>query len=206
MCASHKWNRELYQKCETDNDYVTFRRDNRFLSDGEWIYSNLFGKLHRIKADGTDITIISEDDARYMEMDSEWIYYSNWSDERQLYRIKKDGSAKEKINNDTAAFIRVVDKNIYYINSKDNSLMMLKSGVQGIPVLKYDPEAYMRIAEPGKSIYKDDFYVWWMDICKDTIYYTCFSWNDKNRLYNKALKNLDIIYEGEFGLYNVYKE
>lgn len=77
------------------------------LHDG-WIYFsrspyNTFGdaieigELYKMKKDGTEIMLLTEDAANNLTVIGEWLYYINNTDFRTLYRVKLDGSERSKI-------------------------------------------------------------------------------------------------------------
>ncbi|NLD50272.1 MAG: DUF5050 domain-containing protein, partial [Clostridiaceae bacterium] len=190
ICSNHKWDRELYEKCDTDNEAVVYKSDRRHIRNGEWVYANLVGKLYKIKTDGTEYVELCEDNAEYLDISEDWVFYSNNSDEGKLYKIRKDGSERTKINDDTAIFIRNYRNSIFYINSKDHSLYKLEPDNTKIPVVKYNAKKYLEEVPRGKSVAREDFFVLWMDISEEVIYYTCFKWNSGNKLYNKDIKTI----------------
>ncbi|MCE5223257.1 DUF5050 domain-containing protein [bacterium] len=51
----------------------------------------------------------------------EWVYYSNFNDDRKLYKIRTDGTGRTKLNEDNSYYINVVGEWIYYHNNSDEA-------------------------------------------------------------------------------------
>lgn len=84
---------------------------------GEWIYfTNSLDekKLYKMKIDGSNMTLLCNDEAWYINVVGDWIYYSNFSDECKFYKIKIDGSQRTKISDEAVSSIYAVGNIIYY--------------------------------------------------------------------------------------------
>ena len=91
---------------------------------GDWIYYRKNNLLYKIRTDGTDETSISSNKAAGIVVVSDWIYYSNLSDQGFLYKIHTDGKEDTKLNNVCSLNINVVGDWIYYLTSiYDNNQM-----------------------------------------------------------------------------------
>lgn len=99
------------------------------ISDG-WLYypDPLEELLYKEKADGSSKTVVIDHYARSINVIGDWIFYSNWSDNRSLYKVKTDGSQGSKIKHTTEEgnmssiycdYMTVVDNWIYLIDLKD---------------------------------------------------------------------------------------
>ncbi|MNN87262.1 hypothetical protein D3C81_2047920 [compost metagenome] len=67
-----------------------------------------------MKTDGTELTQLSSDDPRYINVSGDWIYYSDFSKKQNLVRIKKDGTNREEINQIKSWYISIVDNNLFF--------------------------------------------------------------------------------------------
>ena len=66
--------------------------------------------------DTTDISKISNDNAFYLTISGNFLYYSNWNDGGKIYRIHTSGLRKLKVCDDEASNLEVVGDYIYYDN------------------------------------------------------------------------------------------
>jgi len=81
-------------------------------------------KIHKIKVDGTDDTVILEGTEAYnMNMSENYIYYMNYTDETQefiaIYRVDLDGKNNKEIYRlaNYSAFLNVVNGNVVFMDS-----------------------------------------------------------------------------------------
>ncbi|MDD4752730.1 MAG: DUF5050 domain-containing protein [Desulfitobacteriaceae bacterium] len=89
----------------------------------DWIYFNYNKLLYKMKTDGTQMSEISSDDAREINVSEGRIFYSDHSEYwKKLYKINVDGSGKEKLSDDKPGDIHVLDNKLYYINLYDNTM------------------------------------------------------------------------------------
>ncbi|MDR1563947.1 MAG: DUF5050 domain-containing protein [Oscillospiraceae bacterium] len=97
-----------------------------------WIYavdgSNLYtegGKgdrhLYKLKTDGTEVTLLSDDIVGLINVVGDWVYYSAENDGNRLYKIKTDGSGKEKILDSSAHIFIILGETVYYIDLENGS-------------------------------------------------------------------------------------
>ena len=64
---------------------------------------------------------ICGDDARCINVSGDWVYYSDYSEDRKvLYRINVDGTGKEKLSDDKPGYIFVLDDKIFYYDLYSN--------------------------------------------------------------------------------------
>jgi len=93
-------------------------------SQGDWLYISILskdsGKLIKMHSDGTEITVLNDDECMYLNVVNDWIYYRNWSDEGRLYKIHTDGTDRIKLSEDVVYYIHVVGDWIYYENDSDS--------------------------------------------------------------------------------------
>jgi hypothetical protein len=95
-------NKQLVKRLNT-NDYSY---SDLYIS-GDWFYYTSyvpsFGKrvIHKARIDGSEETILNNNECYGFNVIGDWIYFINDSDERRLYRIKTDGSNETCINDQT---------------------------------------------------------------------------------------------------------
>ena len=132
------------------------------ISDDYIYYSG--SRISRIKTNGTDFKVLSNNSASEMIVEKDWIYYSNESDSGKLYKIRTDGTSNVKISNDNGLFMNIVDDYIYYTNFSDNkSIYKIKKDGTGRTKLNGDSSEYINVingwiyysnASDGFKIYK----------------------------------------------------
>lgn len=115
---------ELYS-----SELLVSRMSESYLVDKNWIYywSMENGRFYRVRADGTELTMLSDISGKGAAIADDWIYVMNPGG---LYRIKADGSDQEMIYEDTEIKgINVQDDTLFFITGKYNdeySLCQLK--------------------------------------------------------------------------------
>ncbi|MCL1903459.1 MAG: DUF5050 domain-containing protein [Oscillospiraceae bacterium] len=75
--------------------------------------------IYKMHVSGGTAVRINDDESICMNVDGDWIYYSNQSDDGKIYRIRTDGTEKMKLNNDNSEDINIVGNWIYYRNFSD---------------------------------------------------------------------------------------
>ena len=63
---------------------------------GDWVYGTGFDKIHKIKLDGTEETIVYDGQSQMTIFADEWIYFQ--SADYYLHRIRYDGTGLEKVS------------------------------------------------------------------------------------------------------------
>ncbi|MGE5474832.1 MAG: DUF5050 domain-containing protein [Ignavibacteriales bacterium] len=86
-------------------------------SQGEWIYYSDKG-IYKERLDGKSRTKLCDDEAWYLNVVGEWIYFANISDAYSLYKVKIDGTEKTKMNSEIVSDLNVVGEWIYYIETQ----------------------------------------------------------------------------------------
>ena len=96
--------------------------------DGEWLYHCSENGLYKMRTDGMEETLISDDvkDSR-INVDGEWIYYISPYGEAGLSRIRIDGSNNSKLCGDETWDISIADGWIYYMNTSGDQVYMIKT-------------------------------------------------------------------------------
>lgn len=100
------------------NTVGNLANDGLVAQQGEWIYySNELDddKLYKIRTDGTQKQKICDDQARYLNVLDDWIYYVK--DYGTLFKIRIDGTKKIQISKEKESVgdINVVGNWIYYV-------------------------------------------------------------------------------------------
>ncbi|MCD8158210.1 MAG: DUF5050 domain-containing protein [Clostridiales bacterium] len=93
-----------------DGDYV-------FYTDNEEDKCNLY----RVKPDGTDKELISEDRCWRILAAKRFVYYRNMNNGGKVYRIKADGTDREIAINDTTAVVNGMTENYFFYSLGDLS-------------------------------------------------------------------------------------
>ena len=88
---------------------------------GDWIYYiNIGGdeKLYAIRADGSDRQLLSDEEAFFLNVAGDRVYYVNCRDFR-ICSIRIDGSDRQVLSDDEAANVILVGDRLYYVNYTD---------------------------------------------------------------------------------------
>lgn len=177
-------------KIKTDGTEKTriiddFSADINVAGDVVYYSDYNMNNICKIGTDGSNKTIINASDACFMiNVDKDWIYYRNNSDNGKLYKIKIDGSGRTCLNQDDSSSVNVAEGWIYYRNNSDES-SLYKIRTDGSDKTKmndvatnaicyvddkiycynadagkgevYDPEAVMESGTEGANIYSTVF-------------------------------------------------
>ncbi|GHV17971.1 hypothetical protein FACS18949_06970 [Clostridia bacterium] len=81
--------------------------------DGDWTYISLYGISRENKAT-SEVQLISIDDADFLNVIGDWVYYCNKSDDGAIYKIRTDGTERTKISDEKCKILLVVDDYCYY--------------------------------------------------------------------------------------------
>ncbi|WP_432663962.1 DUF5050 domain-containing protein [Wukongibacter baidiensis] len=106
-------------------------------TDGEWEYfwagathgMDEFngGKLCKMKIDGSDFQVLSDDRPYYINVVGDWVYYIKQENEEaslgygygKIYRIRKDGTDRKELYSYDSSNMIVVGEWIYFTNESD---------------------------------------------------------------------------------------
>ncbi|WDV47860.1 DUF5050 domain-containing protein [Clostridiaceae bacterium M8S5] len=106
----------------TDNNVMYINVSDEWIyyinSSGDFETEKRSGTINKIKKDGANQTILSNDESKYLQLSDEWLYYINCEDD-MIYKIKLDGTSKEKICNDKVRSMFIKGNTIYYSNKSD---------------------------------------------------------------------------------------
>jgi|GEM_PF-3753132 len=99
------------------------------VQQGDWVYyiSNADFTLYKMRADGSGRVKICDDQALYINVIGDMIYYQNCSDDRNVYKIKTDGTGREKLNDDPSQFVTAAGGWIYYHHMDDENLYKIRT-------------------------------------------------------------------------------
>ena len=86
-------------------------------TQGDWIYYSDKG-IYKEKFDGKNRTKICEDEAWFLNVVGQWIYFVDISDAYSLYKVKIDGTQKTKMNSEITGGLNVIGDWIYYIETQ----------------------------------------------------------------------------------------
>lgn len=73
----------------------------------------------RMKCDGSDLQVLSECCAWYMNIVNDKVYYVNYDDNYKLYEMDLDGGNIKVINNDQCSDVCVIEDAIYFSSDRD---------------------------------------------------------------------------------------
>ncbi len=127
---------------------------------GNWIYYSS-NYIYKINIDGTGLKKVCNDEALYIRVVGDWIYYVNLSDNSKLYKIRTSGLDRTKISDDTVNNFVVSDGWIYYINNSDRgTFYRITTDGTGKSQMSSEYAAYINISDgwvyytPNNQIYK----------------------------------------------------
>ncbi|MGO5074155.1 leucine-rich repeat domain-containing protein [Clostridium sporogenes] len=137
------------------------------VKDNNYMYyinkENGSGKIYRNKINGADDKLLSSNDAEFLNIYGEYIYYvSNGS----IYRIEKDGNGEELIKEAAASYMTVYNDFIYYFDKSKG----------GIYKIKIDKTGYSAVVSEGRWRADSQFVV-----LGEWIYYT--KYEDNSSIY-----------------------
>lgn len=133
----------------------------RAVGNGDFIYyieqigdtyagcSEQIMKMNKISGEGQ---VLSTDEAWDLNIDGDWLYYSNWSDGHRIYKMKTDGTEKQSISDDAASQIAVVADGLVYIKwsstgAKDNLIYKISFDGRGKQALSKNPADNLNIVD-----------------------------------------------------------
>ena len=103
-------------------------------SKDDWIYyanTNDQNKLYKMKADGSNPTKITDDQAYDLNVVDDWIYYRALDKNAMMYKMKTDGTSKTQLTKEPSGYINVVDDWIYYSDYSGYTPVMYKMKTDG---------------------------------------------------------------------------
>ncbi|MCX8130792.1 MAG: DUF5050 domain-containing protein [Clostridia bacterium] len=141
------------QRIRESRDFIM----NLNVEDG-WIYYSS-DALYKIKTDGTQAKQLSKDDARYINVVGDTIFYTR---NGQIHKIRTDGTEKQKIDNKyskNVMFINFADNQLYFLNYSNNIYKVKKDGTRREKLLDgnsvsrmYSYNGKVYIVQPGEIL------------------------------------------------------
>lgn len=195
------------------------------------IYAGCSEQILKVNKNGGERQVLSTDEAWDLNIDGDWLYYSNWSDGHRIYKIKTDGTEKTVISDDAASHIAVVADGIIYIKwsatgAKENFVYKISFDGQEKKILSGNPAdnlstmgewAYynnradyyrpyrMRLDGTGEKKISDQS-IFFMVVGNDWIYYS--NYGDGNKLYKMKTDGTGIskVVDDKVGFINIMGE
>ena len=102
----------------------------------DWIYftdDTNGSKLSKMKYDGSQKIVLSNDIPRYINVSNNFIYYCNASDGSKLYRMDTNGNEKMKLSEDMCSNLIELGDWLYYINDSEE---IYKISINGTDKMK----------------------------------------------------------------------
>jgi hypothetical protein len=132
------------ESLEAGNTSSNINNGGYVATDGKWDYFWLGStalhneertmKLVKMKRDGSEFQILSEDKPMYINVMGDWIYYIkgrfdefSYSYDGPIYKIRKDGTGREELYGPNATEMTVVGEDIYFISYPENRLYRMKT-------------------------------------------------------------------------------
>lgn len=156
---------KLTEKCIKNSSmvplYINVINDWVYYSASSYKEDKFISTISKVRTDGTNETIVTDDNVYDLNVVGDWIYYRNGSDNDKLYKIRTDGTKKTKLNDESSGFINVVGDWIYYVTNGSNSSIVYKIRVDGSQKTKvFEVNEYAAVPiVVGDWIY----YIKWLD-------------------------------------------
>jgi hypothetical protein len=121
----HPWgyNRDMKKMKLDGSDVRTVTSDGYcaiYCIAGDWIYYfGGLGELSKVKTDGSGKQVALRINYIYLNIEGEWVYFTNIDRNRNICRINLNGSNFSEINNEESSSINVFNGWIYYSNQDD---------------------------------------------------------------------------------------
>ncbi|TYP74481.1 DUF5050 domain-containing protein [Paenibacillus methanolicus] len=93
---------------------------------GTSLFFNYNGQLYTMGTDGQSLTELSDRDARNLNIDGEWLYYSDHSEySKKLYRIHLRDRTVQKLNDQKTFNIHLAANRIFYYSPDRNEIVSI---------------------------------------------------------------------------------
>lgn len=87
-----------------------------YATDGDRIYYSYHGEsLHRIKKDGSNKMMLSENEVSQINVIDDWLFFIDRTEDSRLYRMNKDGTNRKQVTEEMVSSLMVVNDWVYYI-------------------------------------------------------------------------------------------
>lgn len=122
---------------------------------GEWIFFSYHdytgrsdvGGIKKISIYGNGLTDVNQDFSGYINIIDDWIYYSNYDENRNIYRIKVDGSRREKLNDEQSTYLNTIGEWIYYLGDGQAICKIRTDGSEYVKLYDYHTYSYSVLGE-----------------------------------------------------------
>jgi len=128
-------------------------------AQGNWIYfisnagtKKIIGKIYKMRPDGTEITQVTTDDAFFIGVIGDWIYYRNEDDLAKIYKIRTNGTERTRLTDDYTGSLFVSGDWMYYSNIDDDS-RIYKVRTDGTGREKISDDSAMGVIVDNDKIY-----------------------------------------------------
>ena len=126
----------------------------RVAIQGDWVYYS-FNGLHTIKTNGSSHRRLNDDQASYINVIGDWIYYCNGSDGGKLYKVRTDGSDRQVLYHANVFYVNVVGDRIFFQNISDNQKLYAVNTDGSEPQMLYDDRVFEVIVVGDRVFYGD---------------------------------------------------
>ncbi|AIQ13403.1 DUF5050 domain-containing protein [Paenibacillus durus] len=80
-------------------------------------------QLYTMRIDGTSLTKISEHNAQNINVQGDWLYYSNYSEySKKLYRINLIDKTTQKLSDNKTFYLHILGNKIFFLNANVRSV------------------------------------------------------------------------------------
>ncbi|WP_169082284.1 DUF5050 domain-containing protein [Paenibacillus sp. PL91] len=87
------------------------------------LFFNLNEQLYSMGTDGTSLTKISDHNARNINVQGDWLYYSNYSEySKKLFRINLVDHTTQKLNDEKTFYLHIISNKIFFYNPDVSSV------------------------------------------------------------------------------------
>jgi len=166
---------------------------------GEWVYFTSGSAIYKEKVDGSERTLVINDNASNINVVNDWIYYkANINNVTKMFKVKTDGTERTKLSDDIAFNMIVSGDWIYFLSSglykmktdgtektqisKDSAMFLnvvgdwiyYSNGTDGFKIYKVKTDGTERTKLSDESAIG-------MNVSGDWIYYV--NYKDENKIY-----------------------
>lgn len=125
---------------EQSDEFTRFY--GRAVVSNGWIYYLGGGGLCRMKTDGSNKQLMSEDNVLNIEVDGDWVYYNNIN---TLYRIRTDGSSRQTVYKYVKYF--TVEQDWIYCSDSDEIFRIKADGSDKEEILDWGSEQVVVVGD-----------------------------------------------------------
>lgn len=115
-----------------------------FTIKGDWLYYENNG-INKINLNSFQTVRLTNEPAAMLNVEDDWIYYSNISDKNRIYKIKIDGSGNTKLTDMRSSNIIIYEDWIYFTDLGDKNsplYKMKKDGSECVKVIDYGVSSF----------------------------------------------------------------